>query len=88
MPYSTGSLTVEQPMPLPLSRVIVLAQKIADMRLASPQMTEQREMAADGQTYVVGQGPAVARRRDASPSISRTCRTRRCGRAIRPLRSR
>jgi hypothetical protein len=59
MPYSTGSLTVVQPLPLALNRVIVLAQKIADMRLASPQMTEQREMAADGQTYVVGQGPAV-----------------------------
>ena len=41
------------------SRVIVLAQKVADMRLASAQMTEQREMPADGQTYVVGQGPAV-----------------------------
>ncbi len=59
MPYSGGSLTVEQPMPVPLNRVIVLAQKLADMRLASAQMTEQREMAAEGQTYVVGQGPAV-----------------------------
>ncbi len=59
LPYSSSSLTVEQPMPVPLNRVIVLAQKIADMRLASAQMTEQREMAADGQTYVVGQGPAV-----------------------------
>ncbi len=29
------------------------------MRLASPQMTEQREMTAEGQTYIVGQGPAV-----------------------------
>jgi hypothetical protein len=59
MPYSGGSLTVEQLMPVPLNRVIVLAQKMADMRLASAQMTEQREMPADGQTYVVGQGPAV-----------------------------
>jgi hypothetical protein len=59
MPYSGSSLTIEQPMPVPLNRVIVLAQKLADMRLASAQMTEQREMAADGQTYVVGQGPAV-----------------------------
>ena len=59
IPYTGGSLTVEQTMPVPLSRVIVLAQKIADMRLASAQMTEQREMAAEGQTYVVGQGPAV-----------------------------
>jgi hypothetical protein len=59
MPYSGASLTVEQQMPVPLNRVIVLAQKVADMRLASPQMNEQREMAADGQTYVVGQGPGI-----------------------------
>jgi hypothetical protein len=59
MPYSGASLTIEQPMPVPLNRVIVLAQKVADMRLNSPQMNEQREMAADGQTYVVGQGPGI-----------------------------
>ncbi len=59
MPYSGGSLTIEQQVPVPLNRVIVLAQKVADMRLTSAQMTDQREMPADGQTYVVGQGPAV-----------------------------
>lgn len=59
MPYSGASLTIEQPMPVPLNRVIVLAQKVADMRLNSPQMNEQREMAADGQNYVVGQGPGI-----------------------------
>jgi hypothetical protein len=29
------------------------------MRLSSPQMTEQRDMTAEGNTYIVGQGPAV-----------------------------
>ena len=59
MPYSGSRLTIEQKMPASLSRVIVLAQKGGEMRLDSPQMTEQREMAAEGHTYVVGQGPAV-----------------------------
>jgi len=59
MPYAGGDLTVQQTMPVPLSRVIILAQKTGDMRLQSSQMTEQREMSADGQTYIVGQGPAV-----------------------------
>jgi hypothetical protein len=59
MPYSSGDLTIEQTMPAPLSRVIVLAQKAGDMRLSSAQMTEQREMTAEGQAYIVGQGPAV-----------------------------
>ena len=48
MPYG-WSLTIEQRMPVPLARVIVLAQKVGEMRLTSPQMTEQREMPAEGQ---------------------------------------
>ena len=79
MPYSGGSLTIEQTMPVPLARVIVLAQKVGEMRLTSPQMTEQREMPAEGQMYVVGQGPAVGHGRRACRSSSPTCRTRRCG---------
>ncbi len=60
MPYSSGNLRIEQVLPVPLSRVIVLAQKSGgDMRLSSPQMSEQREMTAEGQAYIVGQGPAV-----------------------------
>jgi hypothetical protein len=59
MPYSSGDLTIEQTMPIPLSRVIALAQKASDTRLQSPQLTEQREMTAEGQNYIVGQGPAV-----------------------------
>ena len=60
MPYSGASLTIEQQVPAALSRVIVLAQKGGDMRLQSPQMTEQREMTAEGNVYIVGQGPGVA----------------------------
>ena len=60
MPYSTGTLTIEQVMPVQLSRLIVLAQKEGDTRLTSAKMTEQREMTAEGQNYIVGQGPAIA----------------------------
>jgi hypothetical protein len=61
VPYSRADFTVNLTMPIPLSRVIVLAQKGSpEMRLTSAQMTEQREMAAEGNTYIVGQGPAVA----------------------------
>jgi hypothetical protein len=59
MPYSGGDLTIEQRLPAALGRVIVLAQKTGDMRLASAQMSEQREMNAEGHTYIVGQGPAL-----------------------------
>jgi len=60
MPYSGANLTIEQTLPSALGRVIVLAQKGGDMRLQSPQMTEQREMTAQGNVYIVGQGPGVA----------------------------
>jgi hypothetical protein len=59
MPYSSGDLRIEQKMPAPLSRVIALAQKVGDMRMSSTKLTEQREMTAEGQAYIVAQGPAV-----------------------------
>jgi hypothetical protein len=70
MPYSGAELDFEQKMPVALTRVIVLAQKVGEMRLQSPQMTEQREMAAEGQRYIVGQGPAVAAGRAVSFTFS------------------
>ncbi len=70
MPYSGANLDFEQKMPVPLTRVIVLAQKSGEMRLQSPQMSEQREMAAEGQTYIVGQGPAVGAGRAVSFTFS------------------
>ncbi len=59
MPYSGPTVEISQPLPAPLGRVIVLAQKIGEMKLASPQLAEQREMNAEGQTYIVGQGPGL-----------------------------
>jgi hypothetical protein len=59
IPYSTGAVTIEQRLPAALNRVIVIAQKAGDMRLTSPQISEQREMTAEGHTYILGQGPAL-----------------------------
>lgn len=60
VPYSSGALTIEQAMPAQLARLLVLAQKEGEMRLSSARLTEQREMSAEGQAYIVAQGPAVA----------------------------
>ena len=59
VPFGGGALTLEQKLPLQLTQVSVMAQKVGDMQLASPQMAEQREMPLEGQTYIVGQGPAL-----------------------------
>jgi hypothetical protein len=57
--YAGPAVTIEQRMPIPLSRMTVLAQKVGEMQLSSPQIAQHREMSAQGETYVVGQGPGV-----------------------------
>lgn len=57
--YSGPAVTIEQRVPVSLNQVAVLAQKAGEMRLSSPQIQQQREMAAQGETYIVGQGPGV-----------------------------
>lgn len=59
VPYSGPNLTIEQRMPVVLNQVTVMAQKVGDMRLSSPQIAQHREMSAQGETYIVGQGPGV-----------------------------
>jgi hypothetical protein len=57
--YSGGTLRVEQRLPVAMTRLTVLAQKIGATHLTSPQMADHREMTAEGQTYIVGEGPAL-----------------------------
>ena len=60
LPYSGDRVTVRQVMPAQLAQVTVIAQKVGNMHLASPQMTQHGDREAGGQTYILGQGPAVA----------------------------
>lgn len=60
MPYVGPELAIEQKLPLALMHVAVVAQKVGDMRLASPQLAEQRDMPAQGNIYIAGRGGAVA----------------------------
>jgi hypothetical protein len=59
IPLGSKDITIAQKMPAQLPQVAVVVQKIGGMRLTSPQLTGQREMSADGQAFVVGQGGAV-----------------------------
>jgi len=59
LPISGASLTVEQTLPLPLAQVSVMAQKVGDMQLKSPQIAEQRDMPLQGETFIVGKGPGI-----------------------------
>ena len=59
LPYSGARATVRQVLPAQLARLTVIAQKVGELRLDSDQIAQQREMTAEGQTYILGQGPAV-----------------------------
>jgi hypothetical protein len=59
LPYSGETVSMSQPLPVALKQVTILAQKVGALHLTSPQMAQHREMNAEGQTYIVGQGPAL-----------------------------
>jgi hypothetical protein len=59
IPLGSETITIDQKMPAQLTQVAVVAQKAPGMELSSPQLKEHRDMAAEGQTYIVGQGGGV-----------------------------
>ena len=59
MPYSGGSATITQRLPAAIAQLSVLVQKLGETRLSSPQIAQQREMTAEGQTYILGHGPPL-----------------------------
>ena len=60
IPLGDETIVLAQRLPAALPRVTVIAQKIGTgMQLLSGQVSQKREMAAEGQTYIVGEGGAV-----------------------------
>ena len=53
------TIDLAQKLPAQMTQLAVVVQKVGAMQLSSPQIAEQREMSADGQNYIVGQGGAV-----------------------------
>lgn len=59
LPFSGADMSIRQAMPVPLTALAVAVQTNGAMRLSSPQIAQQRQMAASGQSYIVAQGPGV-----------------------------
>jgi hypothetical protein len=59
LPFAKNTLTIQQKLPVPLAQFSLIVQKIDSLQLTSPQLEKQREMSAEGQSYIVGQGPAL-----------------------------
>ena len=56
---SRADLTVQQTLPAALNQLTVMAHKVGDLHLTSPQFSQHRDMAGDGRAFVLGQGPAL-----------------------------
>jgi hypothetical protein len=59
LPFKGATLRLEQKLPVPLAQVSVLAQKVGDMQLESPQFAEHREMPLQDLLFIVAKGPAL-----------------------------
>jgi hypothetical protein len=60
IPVSGGAIDLEQRFPAPLTDFAVIVKKIGDTKLASPMITEQRDVPAEGETFIAGAGAPVA----------------------------
>ena len=59
LPYSAGELTVVQRTPVALAQVTLLLEKAGTMQLESPQVSQHREIKAEKDIYILGQGPGI-----------------------------
>lgn len=59
-PFRGADMVIEQPLPISLKHVAVVAEKVGNMQLSSPQMPEQQTFPARGNLYIAGRGGAVA----------------------------
>ena len=59
VPFGDAKITIEQPLPVSLRHVAVVAEKAGEMQLSSPQVRDQQDMPANGKLYIAGRGPAV-----------------------------
>lgn len=59
LPQATESLSIQQKWPVAVAQVFVGVEKIGDMKVASPQLTDTREMNSDGQPFIMATGPRL-----------------------------
>jgi hypothetical protein len=59
LPLSSAERTIQQVLPAPLGRLTVVAHKVGETHLTSPQIAQHREMQAEGRTYIMAQGPGL-----------------------------
>jgi len=56
LPQAGESISIQQKWPAALAQVFVGMEKIGNMQIASPQLTDTREMNSEGQNFIMGTG--------------------------------
>jgi hypothetical protein len=59
LPLRSANLTIEQTLPVALNGLTVMVQRVGDLHVTSPQFATHRDTATGGETYILGQGPAL-----------------------------
>jgi hypothetical protein len=59
LPAKGGELTLSQVFPAGLEQLAVVVKKLGDTTVSSPQVTEVRDLPADGESYIAATGGAV-----------------------------
>ena len=59
LPQAQSTLSIEQTWPAALGQVFVGMEKIGNMQIASPQITDVREMNSEGQQFIMATGPRL-----------------------------
>jgi hypothetical protein len=70
LPYSGDSGRIVQRIPAALAQLAVVVQKVGAVKLSSPQISEQRDVTAQGETYILGQGPPLPAGTEISLALS------------------
>jgi hypothetical protein len=59
LPVTGGTVELSQSFPASMPQLNVIAQKLGDMRLTSPQIARQQDMSSNGEAYIAAAGGAV-----------------------------
>ena len=69
VPAGAGSLELTQKFPANLEQLAVVVKKVGDTRLSSPQISNQQDMTAQGETFIAATGGPVAAGRPIALSL-------------------
>ena len=70
LPAASGSVNIAQRFPAAIEQFTLIAKKVGEIKVVSPQLAAQQEMAARGETFIAGEGTSVAAGQPLSLSLT------------------